>query len=112
METYDAGHCGLLPVGLELISVEGPHIDGIGYDDPETTFIAFAGTKFDPFSEQHRKGSDAMRYAIGIQVARDAKDYGKADAIRDRISHWYHVGTAKDRTQIRPKIFKTPRFRL
>lgn len=86
----DAGACGWLETGEELTELLGD-IDGFGSDRGGTGYRAFSGTKFNPDNPAHWLGSDALRYAIGIQMARDRGDFRKADAIRERVSRDYRV---------------------
>lgn len=94
--------CSLVPerLGPEIVAVDGCG-ETYGQDCPAHTHTAFAGTGFNPDNPQHQKGSDALRYAIAIQQARDDGDFARADAIRDHV-RWlgYDVGSAKDRTTV------------
>ena len=59
---------------------------------------AMAGTGFDPDSPQHRRASDAPRYAIAIQQTRDAGDYAAADAMCEFAARFYRVIKTKTST--------------
>lgn len=64
---------------------------------------ALSGTGFNEDSLQHRIGSDAARYAIRIQQARDDKDYQHADAWKEfSKSFGYIVMQDADSTTVLP----------
>ena len=84
-------------VGPERVVLTGPHA---GYDEAGSEFVAFAGTGFDPDSDQHRFKSDGLRYAIAIQQARDAKNYNVADNLRQRAGCAFRVECGKDCTRL------------
>jgi hypothetical protein len=91
----------------ELTQIIGEYDGKIGYDDQGLTFVAMAGTGFDPDNVQHRQGSDALRYAIWIQQARDAKDWAKADQLRAMVSAFgYDVKNNKDGTYVRLELLR------
>ena len=81
-----------------------PQIDGAErYDFASGILTIWSNSGFDRNSDQHCKGSDAVRYGIAMQQARDASDYAKADEIAREWLHLYNVGTAKDRIVITAK---------
>ena len=86
-------HDGTLPIygGAEKYSVDS--IEGA---------TAFAGTGFDPDNLQHRIGSDAVRYAITVQQARDRGDYAAVDAARAIAVPQYFVMMGPGWTRVRP----------
>lgn len=90
MSATDAGICGWLQTGEEITELLG-HADGFGDEASGTGYRAYSGTKFNPDNPAHWEGSDALRYAIGIQMARDHRDFRKADAIRDAVKHSYRI---------------------
>ncbi len=87
---------------IELTQIIGEYHGPVAPDDPDLTFVAMAGTGFDPDNLQHRQGSDALRYAIWIQQARDAKDWAKVDQLRDMVRGFgYDVQNTKTETRVR-----------
>lgn len=90
MSVVNAGICGLLEIGPEKTEV----IKSASGSDSEVNgcgFRAFSGTFFNPENSSHWLDSDALRYAIGIQMARDRQEYVRADVIREKIAHSYRV---------------------
>ena len=74
--------------------------DEIGYCRSHT-FTAFAGTGFNMDNPQHVLGSDALRYAIEIQMLRDQGKFTEADARRDEVSGSFMVQFGKNFTRLK-----------
>jgi hypothetical protein len=96
----DGGFWGTLTAGPELLDPPTP-VD----DRPGGRIAAISGTGFNPDNVQHRFHSDAGRYAIAIQQARDRKDFALADLIRAEVAKQgrgksFRVENLPDRTVI------------
>jgi len=72
--------------GVEVLEFNGAEV------------YAISGTGFNPDSLQHRRASDAPRYAIAIQQRRDAGDYTAADAMCEFAARFYRVIKTKTST--------------
>lgn len=71
------------------------------YEFDGETVVAKAGTGFNEFSRQHSEGSDSVRLAIWVQMARDKGDWARADEVRDMARLFgYSVGTTAGKTHV------------
>jgi len=99
MKTFNAGFAGHLEIGPEKTEVVNDDCS-IAFDEPHIGMRAFSGTLFDPDNPQHTIGSDGMRYAIGIQMARDRRDYAVADGIRAKVERDYRIEQTRNHTTL------------
>lgn len=75
---------------------EGPELVEISEDGAK----ALPGTGFDPDSEQHWRGCDAVRYAIALQQMRDDKDFKSLDRAKAWVQQFYIVLQERDGTRL------------
>lgn len=76
---------------------EKTEITGGYSDDRNLRATAFSGTGFNPDNHMHMVGSNAPRWAIWMQMARDQKDFSEADRLRElAVGHGYVVAMTKD----------------